>query len=358
MLSTLNIFFTNICIIFLILSVTFYLMRNRLPIQYDSKRSTRLYFGLANGLTGILLMHNSISINGSLIDLRLLPLALSALYGGPVSIVTTGIILLLYRVLISGGESVSALQNSLVMLTGFTVLIILCSQLIKHKGRLFNVIVTIASTLVLLRMLIGPSQPHAWQTIFLPYFLITIGASILFYHLSHMLQGHFVLYAYQSYLASTDELTRLANRHVIMEKVQALVEAKAPWGVIIFDLDHFKAVNDQYGHAVGDAVLRHFSVLLTQECPDSITVGRYGGEEFIVVIPNTFTVSPTRLARQLVQSVTDTPFVMQDHALTITVSAGVAYAKNQAAGIVFKQADTALYAAKDNGRNQFMLYDK
>lgn len=358
MFSTLNVFFLNICIIFLILSITFYVMRNRLPIQYDSKFSTRFYFGLANGVTGVLLMYNSISINGSMIDLRLLPLALSALYGGSISISTTGFILLVYRVFIMQGESMIALQSSIITLLSFIILVILCARFIQHKGRLYAVIVTIGSLLVLVRMVLASPRIEEWQTIYLPYFLITISASFLFYHLSRILQGHFVLYAYQSYLASTDELTRLANRHVIMRKVNALVKANAPWGVIIFDLDHFKAINDEHGHAVGDAVLRHFSVLLTHTCPDNVTVGRYGGEEFIAVIPNTRTVSPTELAGKIVQSVTETPFVMQDHALAVTVSAGAAYAKNQPAPLVFEQADTALYAAKNNGRNQFVLHQK
>lgn len=356
MLSTLNIFFLNICIIFLVLSVTFYLMRNRLPIQRDSKFSTRFYFGLANGMTGILLIHNSISLNGAFIDLRLLPLALSALYGGPISIVTTGLLLIVYRIILDTGDSMIALQNSIITLVSFIVLVLLCTRFIKQKAALFTVIVTIGSLLVLVRMLSSEAENNAWQSIYVPYFLITIFASLLFYRLSDMLQEHFVLYSYQSYLASTDQLTRLANRHVIMDKVAVLEQEQAPWGVILFDLDYFKAVNDQYGHAVGDAVLRHFSVLLTQECPDDVTVGRYGGEEFIAILPNTFKVSPAQLAQQIVSTVTKTPFVMQDHALSITVSAGVAFARRQSASIVFKQADAALYEAKKNGRNQSHLY--
>ncbi|WP_026831040.1 MULTISPECIES: diguanylate cyclase [Exiguobacterium] len=356
MISTLNIFFLNICIIFLILSVTFYLMRNRLPIQKDSKVSTRFYFGLANGVTGILLIHNSISINGAFIDLRLLPLALSALYGGPISIMTTGSMLLLYRVGMDIGESLTALENSIITLVSFIVLVIFCTWFIKPKGYLFTIIVSIGSFLVLVRMLLGNAETHAWQTIYLPYFLITALASFLFYRLSYMLQDHFVLYSYQSYLASTDQLTRLANRHVIMDKVATLEREQAPWGVILFDLDYFKAVNDQYGHAVGDAVLRHFSVLLTQECPDEVTIGRYGGEEFIAIFPNTLRSSPTEFAQHIVTTVTATPFVMQDHALAITVSAGIAFAQRQPASTVFKQADAALYEAKKNGRNQSYLY--
>ncbi|WP_393965466.1 GGDEF domain-containing protein [Exiguobacterium sp. S22-S28] len=356
MLTTLNIFFLNICIIFLILSFTFYLLRNRLPIQQDSKLSTRLYFGFANGLTGILLIHNSIIINGAFIDLRLLPLALSALYGGPISIVTTGFLLMFYRIVIDTGESMTALQTSILTLISFVILVLLCTRFIKQKAALFTVIVTIGSLLVLIRMLMSDTAFQAWQLIFAPYFLITILASLLFYHLSRMLQDHFVLYSYQSYLATTDQLTRLANRHVIMDKVATLEQERAPWGVILFDLDYFKSVNDQYGHAVGDAVLRHFSVLLTQECPQDTTVGRYGGEEFIAILPNTLRVSPDQLAEQIVATVMRTPFVMQDHALEITVSAGVAYAGHQSASVVFKQADTALYAAKQNGRNQSYVY--
>lgn len=356
MATTLNVFFLNICIIFLILSVTFYLLRNRLPVQPDSKLSTRFYFGLANGLTGILLIHNSIAIHGSFIDLRLLPLALSALFGGSISILTTSFLLLVYRFIIDTGTSALALQNSVITLISFTGLVLLCTRLIKNKGPLFTVIVTIGSVLVLFRMILSKSGLDAWQSIYIPYFLITVLSSVLFYRLSLLLQEHFVLYSYQSYLATTDQLTRLANRHVIMEKVAVLEQKKAPWGVILFDLDYFKSVNDQYGHAVGDAVLRHFSVLLTHQCPDDVIVGRYGGEEFIAILPNTLRVSPVQLSEQIVKAVTETPFVMQDHALSITVSAGVAFSKYQVASTVFKQADNALYEAKRNGRNRSHLY--
>ncbi|WP_426272851.1 GGDEF domain-containing protein [Exiguobacterium sp. R-17] len=356
MLATVNIFFINICIIFLVSTFAFYLLRDRLPIQPDSMISTRLYFGFANGITGILLMHHAIDLNGALIDLRLLPLALSALFGGNISITVTGLMLLIYRFLIDNGDSINALLSSVMTLLGFLMLSFICRRFITRQGYFFAAIVTVGSLLVLWRLITSNSPVDAWRTIYIPYFVLTIGGAVLFYRLSLLLQQHFVLYSYQSYLASTDQLTRLANRHVILEKVTTLEKNRASWGVILFDLDHFKSVNDTHGHAVGDAVLRHFSIVLNERCPAPITVGRYGGEEFIVIIPDCDLYEPIHLAETIVAAVQQTPFVMQDHAVSITVSAGIAYAHHQPAETVFKQADAALYEAKTQGRNQYRLY--
>ncbi len=157
MLATVNIFFINICIIFLVSTFTFYLLRDRLPIQPDSKISTRLYFGLSNGITGILLMHNAIDLNGALIDLRLLPLALSALFGGNISIAVTGLMLLIYRFVIDNGDSLNALFSSVITLLGFLVLSFICRRFIKRQGYFFSAIVTVGSLLVLSRLIMSNS---------------------------------------------------------------------------------------------------------------------------------------------------------------------------------------------------------
>lgn len=98
--------------------------------------STRLYFGLSNGMTGILLMHNAIDLNGALIDLRLLPLALSALFGGNISIAVTGLMLLIYRFVIDSGDSLDALFSSVITLLGFLVLSFYLSS-IHQTARVF-----------------------------------------------------------------------------------------------------------------------------------------------------------------------------------------------------------------------------
>ncbi|HCV53851.1 MAG TPA: hypothetical protein DGL70_10870, partial [Exiguobacterium sp.] len=241
-------------------------------------------------------------------------------------------------------------------LLGFLMLSFIWRRFITRQGYFFTAIVTVGSLLVLWRLITSNSPVDAWRTIYIPYFILTIGGAVLFYRLSLLLQQHFVLYSYQSYLASTDQLTRLANRHVILEKVTTLEKNRASWGVILFDLDHFKSVNDTHGHAGGDAVLRHFSIVLNERCPAPVTVGRYGGEEFIVIIPDCDLYEPIHLAETIVAAVQQTPFVMQDHAVSITVSAGIAYAHHQPAETVFKQADAALYEAKTQGRNQYRLY--
>ncbi len=158
--------------------------------------------------------------------------------------------------------------------------------------------------------------------------------------------------------ADTDGLTGVLNRGALERAVVQLAEAQeapSPIGLILLDLDHFKAVNDQYGHAAGDAALRLSASRLRGLLRDEDIVARFGGEEFAVVVPNAGEARLAEIAERLRRAIEGKPFPLDDgRAITLTASLGVARIST-AEDVwpeLLKAADGALYEAKRQGRNR------
>ena len=159
-------------------------------------------------------------------------------------------------------------------------------------------------------------------------------------------------------LAATDALTGLSNRRHLEAHLNTLTEqAKSsgrPLSVLLTDIDHFKSVNDTHGHAAGDSVLREFAQRLRQNTRGIDLVCRMGGEEFIVVMPDT----PVELARHVGERVcaciASEPFRVSHAQLRVTASVGLATLEHpgESPEALLKRADEALYAAKREGRNR------
>lgn len=160
-------------------------------------------------------------------------------------------------------------------------------------------------------------------------------------------------------MASRDFLTSLLNRREAYRRIQEEIERTArtgqPLSFILFDIDHFKRLNDSYGHNAGDAVLKQLAAKLLAALRDYDIACRYGGEEFLVVAPETDMEQALRLAERLRATIASTSFSSEDHALetTITISIGVAvYGTGESIERVISRADGALYHAKETGRNR------
>lgn len=154
--------------------------------------------------------------------------------------------------------------------------------------------------------------------------------------------------------ATTDPLTGLPNRRHLDDELERQV-ARArrnpqPLAVMIIDIDHFKDVNDRFGHEVGDRVLRGFAARLTATVRGADVVGRWGGEEFLLVAPHTDLEGALELAERGRAEVTDQPF---SDIGPLTASFGVAaMASDESARSLVRRADLALYAAKRDGRDR------
>jgi two-component system cell cycle response regulator len=160
-------------------------------------------------------------------------------------------------------------------------------------------------------------------------------------------------------LAITDALTGLHNRRYMETHIAGLVEQALsrdqPLAVLVLDIDHFKLVNDTHGHDAGDEVLREFALRARKAIRGIDLACRYGGEEFVVVMPETDLAAATAVAERLRRRIASEPFPIQQGAqgIDVTISIGIAaLGGNDDAASVIKRADQALYRAKRNGRNR------
>jgi diguanylate cyclase len=159
-------------------------------------------------------------------------------------------------------------------------------------------------------------------------------------------------------MASRDELTGALNRRSVMrlldEERQRMLRTGQPFGVALFDLDHFKQVNDSFGHLAGDEALRHFTRTAVASMRTTDRLGRYGGEEFLMLLTATADEAHARAAADRVRVGTaDHDWTSVASGLKVTVSAGVALCQpGETAEQLLDRADRALYAAKREGRNR------
>jgi diguanylate cyclase (GGDEF)-like protein len=161
-------------------------------------------------------------------------------------------------------------------------------------------------------------------------------------------------------LALMDELTGLYNRrHTQQTLVRQLAQARRaqrPLAVLMLDVDHFKRVNDTYGHPTGDQVLRELALRILERLRAQDLAGRWGGEEFLVVLPDTDARGAQALAGQLILAIEGRPFLAANgKPLRLTASVGVHVLPAGEAGErydMISAADRALYLAKERGRNR------
>lgn len=155
-------------------------------------------------------------------------------------------------------------------------------------------------------------------------------------------------------LAVTDALTGLYNRVQTDEVLDAEIRRQnrqaMPLAVILLDIDYFKPINDRYGHSKGDQTLIRFAQLLSERCRETDCLGRWGGEEFLLVCPDTTPEDARMLADQLLQSISECDFALEE---PLTASIGVtSYRPGDTREMLIERADRALYEAKKAGRNQ------
>lgn len=160
-------------------------------------------------------------------------------------------------------------------------------------------------------------------------------------------------------MATVDSLTGLLNRRALDNRASKVLSqakrSRSSVAVIIIDIDFFKAINDTYGHALGDDVLQYLGTLLLKKRRGHDIVARFGGEEFILVLPDVNEKNACKVAEAIRVDIETTQF----KGISITVSIGVSLNKedNNEFDVLFKEADSALYIAKKEGRNKSVLFE-
>jgi diguanylate cyclase (GGDEF)-like protein len=160
-------------------------------------------------------------------------------------------------------------------------------------------------------------------------------------------------------LATTDVLTGLYNRRFMTDHLEALVSRSArhgsPLSAVLLDVDHFKALNDGHGHAAGDEALRQVAARLRGRLRREDVAGRWGGEEFLVLLPDTGGARALLAAEALRTALADSPLELGEEHVEVRISAGVAEWRDESADALLRRADAALYDAKDAGRDAVRL---
>ncbi|MDB5574464.1 MAG: hypothetical protein JWR79_1621, partial [Tardiphaga sp.] len=167
-------------------------------------------------------------------------------------------------------------------------------------------------------------------------------------------------YARIETLAQTDELTGALNRRAILQLLDQEISQTQRTGqlcsVAMIDVDFFKKINDAFGHPIGDDVLRSFSITLFANIRNGDRLGRYGGEEFLLVLPHTAGDEALRILDRLRLIVAESDWSAVSPDLQVTISAGVATLRaTDDSDTILTRADRALYSAKNAGRNQVIL---
>src|SRR5690554_1256821 len=156
-----------------------------------------------------------------------------------------------------------------------------------------------------------------------------------------------------------DSLTGLYNHthtlHLLDQEIARARQKDLPLCFAMIDLDYFKKVNDSYGHAIGDRILRSLSIFLKQRLRKTDHIGRYGGEEFVIILPNTQPEDAHRVLDGIRKRFFELPQHASDQDLNVAFSGGVAGWQGESAQILCERADRALYASKNNGRNCITL---
>ncbi|HEX9162527.1 MAG TPA: GGDEF domain-containing protein [Thermoanaerobaculia bacterium] len=170
-----------------------------------------------------------------------------------------------------------------------------------------------------------------------------------------------------SEVSARDSLTGLYNRWYVIEKIESEINRSlrhgSPMALLMLDIDHFKNVNDTYGHTAGDHVLQVVARLLKESCRVYDVPGRYGGEEFCLLLPETALGSTPNVAERIRHRLETTPMDVTGNPIAITASIGIAGIDADSTDPILSpstlidRADRALYSAKNHGRNRVAIWD-
>ena len=165
-------------------------------------------------------------------------------------------------------------------------------------------------------------------------------------------------------VAHTDALTFLPNRRQMIRDLQREVifsdRYGTPLAISMIDIDHFKNINDTFGHPVGDEVLQRLAGELRHRIRQPDTIGRYGGEEFLVILPHSMLQAATQQAERLCEHIRSLLIKSGEQGISLTISIGIAQYKiqNEDWQTFLSRADAALYQAKNNGRDQWAVSEE
>ncbi|MCK2158233.1 MULTISPECIES: diguanylate cyclase [Exiguobacterium] len=355
-----NNFIINFCLLFTTITLLFLPFRNQPRITPKTHVKTRLFLGGAAGLIAVLLMFNSIQIDVARVDLRIIPVAIAMMFGGLPSAIVTGLMIIGTRFAITPLDQIDAAILSAIVISLFILTISVVRRYVHMTFWNFELMIGIGILCSLPAIYL---LTHSWSTFFkvsVAYIFFNLIAGFVTYHLLTELRRHFENIQYQQKLAMTDALTGLANRRRLDDSLSLVGSAEDGYSLVLIDIDFFKHVNDTYGHDAGDDVLRQLGTTLASLARPDDLVGRYGGEEFLIILPDTSVDEAKKISELARMTVARNLFpttAVPD--LQITISLGIAHSSSSHSSLeALQQADKALYHSKGSGRNRSTIYTK
>ncbi|MEJ8303631.1 GGDEF domain-containing protein [Saccharibacillus sacchari] len=324
-------------------------------LAVNSKRWLPWVTGIALGVVGIVMMEFSFPIgDNSVIDLRQTAIIIGVYVAGIPGGLGASLMIAAFRFFFFGHFGLSSYVGAANAIVTFLLVI-----LVLKKGQLqppqwaAAFAVQFSVLLVSLFIMIGPD----FVNIVPVYSVIIAGTGVFTFLMLRHLKNSNELFAFMEDAAHRDFLTGLHNPRAFYlaydRHVKRAQQHGEEFGLILLDIDHFKRVNDTYGHPAGDLVLRQLGNILAACAPVDGYAARNGGEEFAIVIEPCEEQEVVSIAERIRSSVEKHAFLLEDDTrLKLTVSLGYGLSHAGSPKTLFRRVDDALYRAKENGRNQ------
>ncbi|MNK55263.1 putative diguanylate cyclase YcdT [compost metagenome] len=314
--------------------------------------------GVVLGLFGLLLMNYTFPINSLVVaDFRQLAIIVSVYLGGAVSGFWTMLIIAIYRLIFLHGLSSASVFGALNALVTFLAAVWLLPQ---RKFILRKWVLVLALSLAVSLGTFYLILHENVSVVLVPYsMLFTLAGMFTYYMLRYLKRSDDLLHMMKE-AAHRDFLTGLHNPRAFKaffeSKVEASYSEPAVFSLLVVDIDHFKRVNDTYGHAAGDVVLSQLANVLRDTFHPGDHIARKGGEEFVIIVDDCGVDKVWQVAERLRRNVENQLFVLPEgESIHVTISIGASVYPEIGPEQLFEKADQALYAAKEAGRNQVCL---
>lgn len=345
--------------------ITFISLENQLLKDYNfitqPSLKLKLQRGIISGILGCILMSFNIKITpDTFFDFRIFPIILSSLSGGFLSSLVTGLIIGFFRILHFGVTTSSIYAFTSIIITAIACPIIIWRIPSQYKkwiySTLFSVLISSITLIILLKNM--PSLTYLLLSYWISSSIIAV---ILYFYVNNLYISNQLLNKYKEE-STKDFLTGLYNVRqfdkIFNEITSKLAENHEHLSLLFIDIDFFKKINDTYGHNEGDIVLKELGKVLLKTCRNFDIVSRNGGEEFSVLLMDCFQQQALIIAERVRLAVEQHKFILSNgQIIHITISIGVATYPDNTTDFnkLIKEADKALYKAKQTGRNKVVL---
>ncbi|GAB6447787.1 GGDEF domain-containing protein [Bacillus cereus group sp. MYBK71-2] len=341
--------FVNTTIILSFIFVGGQLLRDK-PLEEGFSFWQKCVVGILTGILSVLLMYFGVHIENIMLDLRYLAVILAIIIGGPIASSITVTIILITRLLLTEYSLASELACYTIVLIGIGVTFIWRMKVSMFTRWIWFNVYSLFILAVPLSMLFKDMSIVALYLV-----CSSVAAYITFISANYVLQSNELFQKMKQY-ATIDALTGLGNVRQFDLEMNRHISNKRTKNdslcLLFIDIDHFKSVNDTYGHPAGDEVLKQIGCILREISPFPDLAFRKGGEEFALLIPQKGLAYGTHMGEQVRAAVEKHLFQLLDGTeIKITVSVGISVYEQSPEQFI-QAADDALYYSKRNGRNQ------